>query len=68
MGISEELGHQNKMLDAMETDLDRTGEDLHTLTGRTKDLIAKSGGGSNLCIIVALTGIVLVLIFLILYS
>jgi t-SNARE complex subunit (syntaxin) len=68
MGISEELGHQNKMLDAMETDLDTAGEELDLVTAKTKELIARSGGTKNFCIIVALSIVVLVLVFLIIYA
>jgi len=66
--ISEELGQQNKMLDAMETDLDDAGEQLDIVTRTTKDLIAKSGGKSTFCIILALSITVLILLFLIIYG
>ena len=65
--ISEELGQQNKMLDSMETDLDTAGDDLDIVTRSTKQLIAKSGGMSSFCLIAALSMVVLVLLFLILY-
>jgi hypothetical protein len=68
MAISEELGQQNKMLDAMETDLDTAGEELDIVTSKTKELIAKAGGTGNFCIIAVLSIIVLVLLFLVLYS
>merc|ERR1719438_66240 len=55
LGISEELGEQNKMLDRMENDLDRTTNTLHFITARTKDLISRSGGKKNFIIIVCLT-------------
>jgi syntaxin of plants SYP6 len=68
MAISEELGQQNKMLDAMETDLEEAGEELDLVTRKTKELIAKAGGTSNFCLIAALSIVVLVLILLLLYS
>lgn len=68
MAISEELGQQNKMLDAMETDLDTAGEELDIVTKKTKELIAKAGGSTNFCIIAALSLVVLILVFLILYT
>lgn len=68
MGISEELGHQNRMLDAMETDLDTAGEELDVVTARTRDLIARSGGTRNFCIIVSLIAVVVVLVILIIYG
>lgn len=67
-GISEELGHQNKMLDSMETDLETAGEELDIVTQKTKELIAKAGGTGNFCIIAVLSIVVLVLVFLILYT
>ena len=66
--ISEELGQQNKMLDAMETELDDAGDQLDIVTRSTKQLIAKSGGMSTFCLIAALSIVVLVLLFLIIYT
>mmetsp|Transcript_15108 Transcript_15108/g.28290 ORF Transcript_15108/g.28290 Transcript_15108/m.28290 type:complete len:133 (-) Transcript_15108:143-541(-) len=68
MAISEELGQQNQMLSAMETDLDQAGEELDIVTKKTKELIAKAGGTGNFCIIAILSIVVLVLLFLILYT
>jgi len=66
--ISEELGQQNKMLDSMETDLESANEDLDIVTKSTKELIKKSGGMTSFCVIAALSMVVLVLLFLILYG
>lgn len=66
--ISDELGQQNKMLDAMETELDDAGDQLDIVTRSTKQLIAKSGGMSTFCIIAALSIVVLILLFLIIYG
>mmetsp|Transcript_21193 Transcript_21193/g.44560 ORF Transcript_21193/g.44560 Transcript_21193/m.44560 type:complete len:126 (-) Transcript_21193:866-1243(-) len=66
--IAEELGQQNKMLDSMETELDEAGEELDIITRSTKQLIAKSGGMSTFCLIAALSIVVLVLLFLVIYS
>jgi hypothetical protein len=68
MGISEELGHQNKMLEAMETDLDEAGEELDLVTRKTKEFIQMTGGEKNCMVIVTLSLIALVLFFLILYT
>jgi len=65
--ISEELGQQNKMLDAMETDLDDAGDQLDIVTRSTRELIARSGGMSTFCLIAALSIVVLVLLVLVLY-
>jgi t-SNARE complex subunit (syntaxin) len=67
MAISEELGQQNKMLDAMETDLEQAGEEMDLVTKKTKELIAKAGGTGNFCLIAALCIVVLILVLLLLY-
>jgi len=66
--ISEELGQQNQMLEAMETDLDNAGEELDIVTRSTKQLIAQSGGKSTFCLIVTLSIVVLILLFLLIYA
>eukprot|EP00531_Pseudo-nitzschia_arenysensis_P019609 CAMPEP_0116132906 /NCGR_PEP_ID=MMETSP0329-20121206/9810_1 /TAXON_ID=697910 /ORGANISM="Pseudo-nitzschia arenysensis, Strain B593" /LENGTH=139 /DNA_ID=CAMNT_0003627477 /DNA_START=117 /DNA_END=536 /DNA_ORIENTATION=+ len=66
--ISEELGQQNKMLDSMEMDLDNAGEELDIVTRSTKQLIAQSGGKSTFCLIMALSVVMLILLFLIIYG
>ena len=66
--ISEELGQQNKMLESMETDLDTAGEELDIVTRSTKKLIAQSGGKQTFCLIVTLSIVVLILLFLIIYT
>eukprot|EP00980_Cylindrotheca_fusiformis_P012540 scaffold3079_cov119-Cylindrotheca_fusiformis.AAC.16 len=52
MGISEELGQQNNMLDAMETDLDVAGEELDLVTRKTNELIQSAGGKKNCMLII----------------
>jgi syntaxin 6 len=68
LGISEELGQQNKMLESMETDLDEAGENLDLLTRSTKEFIKQAGGEKNCIIIVVLTVVALILFFLVLYA
>jgi hypothetical protein len=68
MNISEELGHQNRMLDEMDQDLDEANENLDFVTRKTKEMIEKSGGTKNCLVIAALAGVVVLLFFLILYS
>lgn len=68
LGISEELGQQNKMLDEMETDLDKTTQRLYFVTQKTKEMIKRSGGKQNFLIIVALIVVAFILILLILYT
>ena len=66
--ISDELGQQNKMLDSMEMDLDNAGEELDIVTRSTKQLIAQSGGKSTFCLIMALSVVMLILLFFIIYG
>mmetsp|Transcript_63251 Transcript_63251/g.93851 ORF Transcript_63251/g.93851 Transcript_63251/m.93851 type:complete len:82 (-) Transcript_63251:164-409(-) len=68
LGISEELGHQNKMIDEMENDLDKATTNINYVTAKTRDLIKKSGGKKNFLIIVGLTLVVVILFFLIIYA
>ena len=68
MGISEELGQQNKMLDSMETDLDTAGENLDLVTRKTQEFIKKAGGTKNCIVIMSLSVVALILFFLIIYT
>lgn len=68
LGISEELGQQNKMLESMETDLDEAGENLDLLTRSTKEFIRQAGGEKNCLIIAVLSLVALILFFLVLYA
>uniref|UniRef100_A0A7S1VE05 t-SNARE coiled-coil homology domain-containing protein n=1 Tax=Grammatophora oceanica TaxID=210454 RepID=A0A7S1VE05_9STRA len=67
MGIHEELDIQNQMLDDMEHDLGEATSNLDRVTKRTRELIRKSGGMKNFMIILTLIGIVVVLVFLLIY-
>ncbi|KAL7524424.1 hypothetical protein ACHAWF_000945 [Thalassiosira exigua] len=67
LGIHEELGHQSKMLDEMDEDLETAAANLGLVTAKTKELIRKSGGKRNFVVIVTLSIVVAVLLFLILY-
>lgn len=68
LGIHEELKSQNKMLDEMDDELEKATSNLDYVTKRTKDLIEKSGGKKNFLFILALSGIVILLLFLIIYT
>ena len=68
MGIHDELGQQNQMLESMETDLDTAGEELDIVTQKTKQFIDQVGGKSNCVLILSLAAIALVLFFLLLYT
>ena len=66
--INDEIGFQNKMLDEMESDLERADEDLDLVTRQTKRFIEQAGGTKNCIIITVLATVVVILIFLIIYS
>mmetsp|Transcript_25044 Transcript_25044/g.35051 ORF Transcript_25044/g.35051 Transcript_25044/m.35051 type:complete len:135 (-) Transcript_25044:1314-1718(-) len=68
LNIHEELGYQNDMLDNMETDLDKATDNLDMLTLKTKEMIQKAGGKQNFLVILGLTGVVVVLLFLVMYT
>lgn len=68
LGIHEELGQQNKMLDEMENDLEKATDDLNILSRKTREFIKKSGGRRNCMIIVGMSAVVILLLFLIIYT
>jgi hypothetical protein len=68
MGISDELGQQNKMLESMETDLDDAAENLDLVTRSTKEFIKQAGGEKNCIIILTLSAVALILFFVLLYA
>lgn len=66
--ISRELDGQNKMLTSMDTEFETAIDRLDIVTKKTKELINKSGGVRNFCIILALVAILMFLIMLVLYT
>ena len=68
MGISEELGQQNKMLESMETDLDDAAENLDLVTRSTQEFIKQAGGTKNCLIIVVLSVVALILLLILIYA
>jgi t-SNARE complex subunit (syntaxin) len=65
--ISEELSSQNKILTAMDDDLDEAYENLDIVTKKTQEFIKASGGTKNFLIILALIVVIVILILLIVY-
>jgi t-SNARE complex subunit (syntaxin) len=65
--ISEELSSQNKILTAMDDDLDEAYENLDIVTKKTQEFIKASGGTKNFLIILALILVIVILILLIVY-
>jgi t-SNARE complex subunit (syntaxin) len=68
LGIQEELDYQNNLLSDMEDDLDGATDRLDMVTKKTKEMIQKAGGMQNFILIAVLVAVVVVLVFLILYS
>ena len=67
-GIHEELEIQNKMLGALESDVEMGQSNLDIVTSKVHDLVKKSGGPRYFCIIIVLSIILIILIFLFIYT
>ncbi len=65
--IHDELGHQNKMLTELEEDLDDIEEQLGLVMGKLGKLL-KTKNKWQLGIIMLMTGVVVVLFFLVMYT
>lgn len=61
------LSYFERMLDDMESDLDKASTRLDIVTAKTRELIKRSGGVKYFLIIVVLTLVMLVLFFLVIY-
>ena len=57
-----------RMLDEMENDLEKAATDLDILSRKTKEFIQKSGGKQNCMIIFGMSCVVVLLLFLIIYT
>lgn len=68
LGISEEIDHQNNMLNKLEVDLETANDNVGRLTQTTKAMVKKAGGSKNLCIIISLVIVLLILTFLVIYT
>jgi syntaxin 6 len=67
LGIHEELNQQNIMLDDMDNELDKATTNLEIVTKKTRELIKKSGGKRNFLIILAMSMVIIILVFLVIY-
>jgi hypothetical protein len=61
------FSHIERMLDDMESDLDKASTRLDIVTAKTRELIKRSGGVKYFLIIVVLTLVMLFLFFLVIY-
>jgi t-SNARE complex subunit (syntaxin) len=68
MAISDELGQQNRILDDMDDDMEQATSNMEFVTRKTKDFIDQSGGTKTFMLILCLSVVVVVLVFLLLYT
>lgn len=68
LNISKEIELQNRMLGTLETETDNARDKVDILTKKTKEIIKKSGGMKNFCVIVVLVAILIVLTLLVIYT
>ncbi len=68
LSISNEINEQNRMLDGLEEDVDRVQSNMDLINKATEKLIKKGGGIKTCGLIVVLSLILIVLIFLVIYT
>jgi len=68
LNISKEIELQNRMLDNLEVETDSARDKVDILTKKTKEIIKKSGGFQNFCLIVFLVLVLIVLTLLVIYT
>lgn len=68
LNISKEIDLQNRMLNSLEDDVSDANDQANIITKRTQELIKKSGGTRNFCVIVVLTITLVILILAVLYT
>lgn len=66
--ISKEIDTQNRLLTALEMDVEKNQESTDSLMKKTKELVENTGGTKMLCTIVALVVVLVILIFLVVYT
>lgn len=66
--ISNEITSQNKLLSDLEYDVESAESKTSYLMDKTKELIKRTGGGKDWCIIIVLFAILLTLILLVIYT
>ena len=66
--ISNELDEQNKMLEELGDDIDRSQGAMDNIARKTKELVELSGGPGYCCMITALSAIAFILFLLIIYT
>ncbi|OQR81748.1 hypothetical protein THRCLA_23304 [Thraustotheca clavata] len=66
--ITVELDTQNPMLDEINAETDRAQENLDIITKKTRELVKQAGGMKNLCIIIALSLVLIILTYLVIMT
>ncbi|OQR98268.1 hypothetical protein ACHHYP_08931 [Achlya hypogyna] len=66
--ISVELDHQNVMLDEVNAETDRAQDNMDIITKKTRELVKQAGGMQNLCIIIALSLVLIILTYLVIMT
>ena len=68
LNISKEIELQNRMLESLEADTDSARDKVDILTKKTREMVKKSGGWNNFCLIVFLVAVLIVLTLLVIYT
>jgi hypothetical protein len=68
LNISKEIELQNRMLDSLEAETDIARDKVDILTKKTKEIIKRSGGVHNFCLIVFLVCVLIILTLLVIYT
>ena len=68
LSISKEIDSQNEMLDDLSEDIDTARDTANILTKKTEDLVKHVGGPKQFCTILILSGILVILTLLVLYT
>ena len=66
--ISNEISSQNKMISDLDADVETAEAKTSNLIDKTKDIIKKTGGFKEWCIILVLFAVLLLLLFLVIYT
>ena len=66
--ISNEITSQNKMISDLDADVETAEAKTTSLIDKTKDIIKKTGGAKEWCIILVLFAVLLLLVFLVIYT
>jgi hypothetical protein len=66
--ISNEITSQNKMISDLDADVETADAKASNLIDKTKDIIKKTGGFKEWCVILVLFAVLLLLLFLVIYT